>query len=54
MMEFVKAHYFDIAVVIVAIYLLMKVKRMAQKVIGITFSLAAIARVIVIYTNLHN
>jgi hypothetical protein len=54
MIEFAKAHYFEIAAAIVAIYLLMKVKRMARKVIGIIFSLAAIARIIMMFTNFHN
>lgn len=54
MIEFAKTHYFEIAAVIVAIYVLMKVKRMARKVIGIIFSLAAIARLIMLFTNLHS
>lgn len=46
MIEFVKTYYFEIAAIILGIYLLMKVKKIARKIIGIVFSLVAIARIV--------
>lgn len=54
MIEFAKVHYFEVALVIIAIYLLLMVKRIARKVVGIVFSLAAIARIIVLLINHQN
>jgi len=54
MIEFAKAHYLEIAASLVGIYLLIKVKKMARKVVGVIFSLAAIARVVMMLSNLHH
>lgn len=49
MVEILKNYYFEIAAVFVTIFILLKVKKIARKLIGIIFSLAAIARVIMMF-----
>lgn len=53
MIEFVKIYYFEIAVVIVGLYLFMKVQRAMRKIVGIVFSILAIARLIMYITQMN-
>jgi hypothetical protein len=49
MIEFIKAYYVEIAAVIVAIWLFTKVRRAAKRMIGLIFSIATIARLVMMF-----
>jgi len=51
MIEFIKNYYVEIAAAIVAFYILIKLKRVARKIVALVFSLAAISRVILMFAQ---
>lgn len=53
MIEILKTYFLEIAIVVLTLYLLMKVKKTMKKIIGFIFALAAIARCILLFIPMN-